>query len=64
MTKNLYVYTDKYQKKLMRGMMNKMNRITYQRLQLELASYGYVDMKESVKKYPTESFVGDNNETC
>lgn len=52
MNKNLYIYTNKYQKKLMQDIMDKVNEVTYKRLQLELALYGYVDMKEFIKKYP------------
>ena len=60
MDKNLYIYTNKYQKKLMQDIQNhrllyimdKINEVTYKRLQLELALYGYVDMKEFIKKYP------------
>ena len=52
MAKNLYVYTNKYQKKLMQKLMDKVNKVTHKRLQLELALYGYVDMEEFIKKYP------------
>lgn len=60
MTKKLYIYTNKYQKRLMQGIMDKMNKITYQKLQLELALYGYVNIKEFAKKYPIESFNTNN----
>lgn len=56
MKRNTYIYANKYQKRLMQNIMDKMNSVTYQRLQLELALYGYVDMNKFVKKYPTESF--------
>lgn len=56
MTKKLYIYSNKYQKQLMQNIMDKMNKITYQRLQLELALYGYVDINKFIKKYPIESF--------
>ena len=39
----------------MQDMMDKMNEITYRRLQLELALYGYVDIEKFVKKYPIDS---------
>lgn len=45
----------KHQKQLMQRIMDKINKITYYRLQLELALYGYVDINEFVKKYPIES---------
>ena len=64
MKDNLYVYTNKYQKQLMQHMMDEMNKVTYQRLQLELALYGYVDINKFVKKYSIESFMRINNETC
>ncbi|KKL82389.1 hypothetical protein LCGC14_1985260 [marine sediment metagenome] len=63
MTKKLYVYTNKYQKRLMQDMMDRMNEITYCRLQLELALYGYVNINEFAKKYPTDSFSEENDET-
>ena len=47
--------TSKYQKKLMQNIIDKINRITYGRLQLELALYGYVDINGFVKKYPIDS---------
>lgn len=47
---------DKHQRQLMQNIMDKMNKITYQRLRLDLALYGYVDVKEFVKKYPIGSF--------
>ena len=57
MTKKSYIYTNKHQKRLMQNIMDKINSVTYQRLQLELALYGYVDMKKFIKKYPIESFL-------
>jgi len=50
--RKLYLYTNKYQKQLMQNIINRMNKVTYQRMQLELALYGYVDMKKFIKKYP------------
>lgn len=35
--------------------MDKINKITYQRLQLELALYGYVNINEFVEKYTIDS---------
>ena len=61
MKRNLCIYTNKYQKQLIQNIMDKINSITYQRLQLELALYGYVDIKKFVKKYPIESFMRKNN---
>ena len=55
MTKRAHIYSTKHQKRIMQRMMDRMNKITYNRLQLELALYGYVDMKEFIKKYPIES---------
>ena len=51
MTK-LFINSTKSQKRIMQRIMDKVNEITYKRLQLELALYGYVDMKEFIKKYP------------
>lgn len=55
MTKKAYIYSTKHQKQIMQNIIDKMNKITYKRLQLELALYGYVDMKKFIKKYPIES---------
>ena len=59
MTTKQYIYSTKYQKQIMQRIIDKMNKITYKRLQLELALYGYVDMNKFIKKYPIESIGGE-----
>lgn len=57
MSKKLYVFTNKHQKKLMQKIMDRMNETTYLRYQCELALYGYVDFDKFMKKYPIDSLV-------
>jgi len=54
MKRRLYVYANKHQKQLMQNIINRINKVTYQQMQLELVLYGYIDMKKFIKKYPLE----------
>ena len=48
---------DKKKEKLMQEAIDKITKLLYPKYLLEMALYGYIDIKEFVKKYPVESLL-------